>query len=148
MRKRPPETAPRLDRRTDDDELSPVLGRDAGDFLAGEPRPCSNDLTPDADPVRRGDRRRGIEPLAELSQVEARIERQLALDDERRDEDDSRPAVGGETAREVEGVLGLLPLEQRHDDRPVGDRPRPPRQPARAAVDEPEIEARSHRMTW
>jgi hypothetical protein len=58
---------------------------------------------------------------------------QLALDDERSDEDDARAAVGRETAREVDRVPGLLDLQQRHDDVPVRDRARPARQPSGAA---------------
>ena len=64
--------------------------------------------------------------MLELGQVEARVERQLAVDDEWRDEHYASAPVGGKAAREVERVLRLLPLEQRHDDRPVADRPRLP----------------------
>ena len=48
-----------------------------------------------------------------------RVERQLLVDEQRRDEDDARATVGGEPAREVERVLGLRPAEQRHDDAAV-----------------------------
>jgi len=58
-----------------------------------------------------------------------RVQRQLSLDDERSDEDDLRAAVGGEPAGEVEGVLGLLLVEQRDDDAPVADRLCPQREP-------------------
>ena len=49
--------------------------------------------------------------------MEVRVQRQLLGHDERSDEDDARTAVSGESAREVECVLGLVPAEQRHDDR-------------------------------
>ena len=72
--------------------------------------------------------------LPEL-RVEPGVERQLAVDDERRDEHDPCAAVGGEPAREIERVLRLLPREKRHDDRPIRDGLRPARQPPRAAID-------------
>jgi hypothetical protein len=76
-----------------------------------------------------------------------RVQRQLALDDERRDEDDPRAAVRGEPAREVERVRGLLPIEQRHDDRAVGDRTRPAREVPNAAVEDRGVRP-PHRNSW
>jgi hypothetical protein len=77
-----------------------------------------------------------LEPLLQAAQlaVHARVERQLALDKERRDENDPSAAVGGEPAREVERVLGLLAVEQRHYDAPVGDRARPACEASRPAM--------------
>ena len=75
------------------------------------------------------------------------VQRQLALDDERPDEDDAGAAVGGEAAGEVERVLGLLLVEQRHDDAAIGDRARPAREAPRAAVERPDVRE-LHRMSW
>ena len=66
--------------------------------------------------------------LTELP-VEVRIDRQLALEDGGRDEHDSGAPICGEPAGEIERVLRLLPVEQRHDDAAVGDRARPAREP-------------------
>ena len=54
-----------------------------------------------------------------------RVDRELALEDCRSHEDDPGPTVGSEAAGEVERMLRLLPIEQRHDDGAIGDRPRP-----------------------
>jgi hypothetical protein len=77
--------------------------------------------------------------------METCVERQLPLDEERRDEDDPRAAFRGEPAREIERVLRLLALEQRHDDRPVTDRTGPARKPPRAMVEDVDVgESQSH----
>jgi len=75
------------------------------------------------------------------------VERQLALEDGRRDEHDSRAAVGREPAGKVERVLGLLLLEQRDDDRAVGNRLRPERKAARPAAEPPDVR-QPHRSSW
>lgn len=148
MRERALESAPRLDRRADDDELGSPLLDDTRNALAEETRSRADDLPPHADAVRRGDRCGRVEPAAERAYlcVKPRVERQLALDDERCDEDDARAAVGGEPAREVECVLRLLLLEQRHDDRPVCDRPRAAREPPCATVQHADV-GESHRTS-
>jgi hypothetical protein len=107
------EAPPRFDGRADDDELGPTLGGNARDFLAEAPRPRAHDLPPDGDAVRVRDRGRAVEPLLEAGEpaVHVRVQRELALDDERRHEDDDGAAVGGETAGEIEGMLGLFLLE-------------------------------------
>jgi hypothetical protein len=132
------EAAARLDRRSDDDEFRAALGRYAGDLLAEAPGACADHFSPDADAVRAGHRSRGIEPLFEAHElpVEVRIDRQLALQYGRRDENDSGAAIGREPASEVEGVLRLLPVEQRHHDAPIGDRSRPAGEPPRAKVED------------
>ena len=56
--------------------------------------------------------------------LELCVQRQLLLDDQRRDEDDVGAAVGGEPAREVEGMLRLGAAEQGDDDAAIA-RPRP-----------------------
>ncbi len=143
------EAAPRFDGCADHDELGAVLRGDARDVPAEAPRPRADDLLPHADAVRARHRGRGLEPLlqfAELS-VEMRVQRQLALDDERDDEDDAGAAVGGEPAGEVERVLRLLPLEQGHDDAPVGDRLGPHREAPRAPPERPDV-GQLHLIRW
>jgi hypothetical protein len=142
------EAAPRLDRSADDDELGAALVRDSRDLHAKQSGACADDLTPHADAIRRSDRRGGVEPLAQDAKlsVEARVEGQLALDEERSDENDPRMAIRGEPAREIECVLRLLPREQRHDDRAVTDRARATRQPPRAPMKEAKVGA-SHRTS-
>jgi hypothetical protein len=121
------EASPRLDRGADHNELGPALRGDPGDVLPEAARPGADDLPPHADAVRGCNGGRGLEPLLQRDQlsVEVRVQWQLALDDERRDEDDPGSAVGGEPAGEIQGVLRLLPVEQRDDDAPVRDRLRP-----------------------
>jgi hypothetical protein len=132
------EAAPRLDRRADDDELRAAFRRDARDLLAQVPGARADDFPPNADAVCACHRSRRLEPLFEAHElpVEVRVDRQLTLQDGWRDENDSRAAVGREPAGEVEGVLRLLPVEQRHHDAPVGDRTRPARKPPRAKVED------------
>ena len=143
------EAAARLHRRADHDELGAALRGDLGDVLPEQPRARADDLPADCDAIRARDGGGGVEPVPYRPQlvVEVRVERQLALDDERGDEHDAGATVGGEPAREVERMLRLLPLEQRHDDAAVGDRARPAREAPRAAVQQPEIQAQPHRIT-
>jgi hypothetical protein len=143
------EAAPRLDRRPHHDKLGPVLCGDAGDVLAEAPRSGAHELQPDADAVRAGDGSRVLEPFLECHElaVEVRVDRQLTLEDGGRDQDDPGAAIGGEAAREVEGMLGLLPVEQRHDDAAIGDRARPASEAARTPVEDPEVR-HLHRMSW
>jgi hypothetical protein len=138
-RERVLEAASRLDRRADDDELGAALCDDARDVLAEEARPRADDLASHADAVRRRDGRRRVEPLLQLRELETRVERQLAVDIERHNEHNPRAAVGGEAAGKVERMLRLLPLEQRHDDRPVRDRARAAREPPRAKLQDAEV---------
>lgn len=92
-----------------------VVG-DLRDLLSEPAFARPDDHAPHANAVCVGDRGRLIEVLAQLGEIEVRVERQLLLDDERRDEDDAGAAVGGEAAREVERVFRLGQPEQRHDD--------------------------------
>jgi hypothetical protein len=148
-RERALEATPRLDRSADDNKLRAALSRHARDFLTEQTGARADDFAPHANAVRRGDRRGRVEPIAERAHlvVKARVERQLPLDEERRDEHDARAAVSCEPAREIERVLRLLPLEQRHGDRPITDRPRPARQPPSAATEPPDVDAEPHRST-
>jgi len=137
------EAAPRLDRRADDDELRMALRRDARDLVGEATRPRPHDLAAHRDAVRARHRRRGLEPLLEARKrhVEVRVQRQLALEHGRRDENDPRAAVGREPAGEIERVLGLLPVEQGHDDAAIGDRARPAREAPGAAMEQVEVVA-------
>jgi hypothetical protein len=137
------EAAPRLDRHADDDELRMALRRDTRDLVGEAPGPRPHDLATHRDAVGGRDRRRGLEPLLEARErpVEVRVQRQLALEHGRRDEHDPRAAVGREATGEVEGVLGLLPVEQRHDDAAIGDRARPTREAPGAAMEQVEVGA-------
>jgi len=112
------EAAARLDGGADDDELRAMLGRGAGRVLPEASRTRPHDPPADADAVGLRDGRRRLEPSPQLHElaVELRVERQLARDDERRDEHDPRAPVRGEAAGEVERVLRLLQVEERDDD--------------------------------
>lgn len=148
MRERAPEAASRLDRGADDDELGAALVRDARDLFTEQSGAHADDLAPHADAVRPRDRRGRTEPVAQSAQlvVEACVERQLALDEQRSDEHDPRMAVRGEPARELERVFRLLLFEQRHDDRAIAERARAAREPVGTAPEAVEIEA-SHRTS-
>ena len=143
------EAATRLDRRAHDDELRAALLRDTRDVLAQAPRPRANDLPPDRDAVGARHRGCGLEPLLQAGDraVHVCVQRQLALDDERRDEHDPGAAIGSEPAGKVERVLGLLPVEERDDDAPVRDRAGPAREAPRPAPEERDAGA-PHRMKW
>ena len=143
------EAAPRLDGRADYDELGAPLQSDANDFLAEAARARADDLPPDVHAVGVRHRGCGVEPLLEAHElpVEVRVDRQLPLEDGRRDEDDAGAAIGREPAGEVDRVLRLLSVEQRHHDRPVGDRARPARESSRTMVEEP-YAGELHRRSW
>jgi hypothetical protein len=149
MREGTAEAAPRLDGGADDDELGTTLCGDARNLYAEAARPCADDLAPHADAVGARHGRRGLEPLPEAGKraVHAGVQRQLALDRERRDENDPSASVRCEAAGEVERVHGLLPLEQGHDDTAVRDRPRPAREAPGAAVEHPDV-GQLHRSSW
>ena len=102
-----------------------------------------------ADAVRISDRGSMVEPGAQLRQlgVEVRVEGQLLRDDQRRDEDDVGAAVGGESAGEIDRVLGLLAAEQRHDDAAIANRGRAAREAPGAATDEAKV-GKPHRKIW
>jgi hypothetical protein len=143
------EAAPRLDRRADDHELGPALGRDACDLLAEAAGPGTDDFPTHVDAVRAGDGRRGLESLLQAHElpVEVRLDRQLTLEDGRRDEHDTRAAVGREPAGEIERMLRLLPVEQRHDDGAIRDRASPARE-APSPPMEPSDVGQPHRISW
>ena len=143
------ETAPRLDRRADDDEFGTALRRDTRDLLAETSGTRADDLAPHRDAVGARDRGRTLESLLQAREraVHVRVDRQLTVDDQRADEDDARATVGGEPTGEIEGVLRLVLVEQRHDDAPVGDRARPPREMLRAVVQQTDVR-KPHFRSW
>jgi len=126
-----------------------MRGGDSRGVLAEASRPRAHDLPPHGDAVRGRHRGRRLEPLLELGEpaVHVRVERQLALDDQWSHEHDAGAPVGCETAGEIERVLGLLPVEQRHRDAPIGDRARPAREVPGAAVEDPDV-GELHRSSW
>jgi hypothetical protein len=135
------EAAPRLDRRAHDDELGAALGRDAGDFLGQAAGTGAHDLAAHADAVRARHRFRRLEPLLQADElaVEMRVQRKLALEDGRSDQNDAGAAIGGEPAGQIERVLRLLRVQQRYDDAPIGDRPRQARKTLRPAPQQPDV---------
>jgi hypothetical protein len=73
-----------------------------------------------ADPITLGER-----PLAAqldtknpFLTVEVSIERQLPVDEERRQQEDPCTTIGGEPASQVQRMAGVLLIEQRDDDHP------------------------------
>jgi hypothetical protein len=108
-----------------------VIARDFGELVAERARPGADQPPPRPHAVRLGDRIGAVEPLAERLDlgIEMGVERQLAGDEERRDEDNASSPVGGEPAGEVEGMHRLLVPEQRHHDAAEADRHRAPREP-------------------
>jgi hypothetical protein len=143
------EAAARLDRGADDDELCAALGGDASDVLAEAPGTRAHDLPPHAHAVRAHQSGRRLEPLLQAREraVHVRVQRQLALDDERRDENDLGAPVGRETAGEVERMLRLLLVEQRHDNAAIGDRAGPAREASCPSVEHSDGRE-PHRMSW
>ena len=77
------EAAPRLDGCAYYDELRAALRGDACNLLAEAAGTCANDLLPDVDAVRAGDRGRELQAFLEVPElsVEMRVQRQLALED-------------------------------------------------------------------
>ena len=136
-------------RRADDDELGSPLRSDAGDLVPEASRTGAHDHPTHADSIRARHGGRGLESLLERGELEVRVQRQLAVDDERRDEHDPRAAVGREPAGEVERVLRLVPLEQRDDDAAVGDRLGPQHESAQPAPKCPYVRTpQRHRSSW
>jgi len=109
-----------------------VVARDVGELASERAAPRPDDPPVGVHAVRLGDGGRVCERRAQglRLRVEVRVERQLLRNEERRDEDDARTAVGRDPAGEVERVLRLATAEERDDDAPIADRGRPPREPA------------------
>ena len=149
MREGTPEAASRVDRCADDHELRAAFGRDSRHLLAEASRPRADELAPHRHTVRARNRGRIFELLLQGREraVHVGVEWQLALHDQRPDEDDSGAPVGGEPAREVQGMLRLRLVEQRHDDAPVGNRTGPAREMPRPVVQEPDVR-KPHFRSW
>jgi len=128
-----------------------VVVGDLGELDSERALARADDAPGHADVVRVCDRGSVVEPGAQLRQldVEVRVEGQLLRDDQRRDEDDVGAAVGGDTAGEIERVLGLLAAEQRHDDAAIADRSRAAREAPGAATDQAKVgKPKPHRKIW
>jgi len=126
-----------------------VILRDLRDLAAELPGAHAQDPTARCDAVGVGDGGGRIQPALQLGDlgVEVGIQGQLPLDEQRRDEHDPRSTVRGETAREVESVLRLLPLEQRDDDAAVPDRLGAAGETPGAAPEAGQV-GPSHRRSW
>jgi hypothetical protein len=126
-----------------------VVSRRLGELAAERALAGADDAADGGDAVRLGDCAGLVERGAQLAHltVEVRVERQLLRDDERRDEDDARAAVGGEAAGEVERVVRLLAAEERHDDRPVAHGRGPAGETPCAPADRREVRPLHHR-SW
>jgi hypothetical protein len=148
-RERATKAEPRLDGRADDDELGAMIVRDLRQLAAERSLPRPDDPAAGADAVRLRDRRGMAERGAQSGdlRIEVRVEGQLLRDEERRDEDDARAAVGGEPAREVERVDGLGAPEERHHDRPVADGGRAAGEALRATADGADVRP-AHQSSW
>ena len=120
-----------------------------GELMAKRAGAGADHSPPRPHAVRLGDRVGAVEPLAERLDlgVEMGVERQVAGDEERGDEDDARAPVGGEPAGEVERVHRLLVAEQGHDDAAVADRHCPPREPPQPPLQRSDV-GTSHRRIW
>jgi hypothetical protein len=92
-----------------------------GDRASELPRPGTHDLSVCADPIALGKRPLAVQLDTEnlFLTVEVSIERQLPVDEERRQQEDACTTIGGEPASQVERVAGVLLVEQRDDDHPV-----------------------------
>jgi len=120
-----------------------VLVDDLGEIAPERALARADDPAADTDTVGVGDRRRMVERRLQRGElgVEVRVQRQLSRYHERRDEDHSGAAVAGETAGEIEGVLGLVSAQQRNDDAAVADRRRPPGETPGAPPERADVEA-------
>ena len=101
-----------------------MVVRDLRELAAERPLPRADDPTGCTHAVRLGDGGRLVERRAQVGDLgpEVRVEWELLRNDERGDEHDTRAAVGGEPAGEIERVLGLRATEERDDDVAVADR--------------------------
>ena len=144
------EATPGLDGSADDHELRAVVVGHLGELDAESALARTHDLPAHGDAVGLRDRRRVIELVLQLVDLasEVRVQRELLIDDEGRDEDDARTAVRCEAAGEIESMLRLGPAEERNNDVPVADGRRSPREPPEAPAGDPETCGQLHRRIW
>jgi hypothetical protein len=120
----PSEAAPRLDRRSDDDQHSlHVFGRCCQTWPE-LPVSSPDDASVRWNPIALRHRLLAckLRPKRGLLLIEMRVERQLELDEERCDQEHARAAVGRQPAGNVERVPRRLLLEQRDNDgRPMSN---------------------------
>ena len=144
------EATPGFDGSADDHELRAVVVGHLGELDAEGALTGAHDLPAHSDAVGLRDRGRVIELFLQLVDLapEVRVQRELLIDDEGRDEDDARTAVRCEAAGEIDSMLRLGPAEERNDDVPVADGRRSPRQPPEAPAGDPETCGQLHRRIW
>jgi len=111
----------RLDGGSDHDEGGAYVFSGVGNGASKLAGPGAHDLPVRADPVTLGKRPIAAELDTEggFFTVEVSIERQLPVDEERRQQEDASPTIGGEPAGQVQRMPGVLLVEQRNDDHPV-----------------------------
>jgi hypothetical protein len=109
-----------------------VIQRHLGQLASESALACPDDPPAHAHAVGVGNRRSTVESGLELADLtfEVGVEGELLWHDEGRDEHHPCSAVRGETAGQVQSVLGLRAPEERHHDAPVADRRRTPRETA------------------
>lgn len=112
------EASLRLDGGSDNDEGGANVFGGRGDGASQLAGPSAHDLPVRADAVTLGKRPLAAELDTEhlLLAMEMGIERQLPLDEERREQENARATIGGEPARQVQRVPGVLLVEQRDDN--------------------------------
>ena len=111
----------RLDGGSEHDERGAYVLGGIGDGASELARPGAHDLSMRADPVALGERPLAaqLDTQCAFLTVEVSIEGQLPVDEERRQQEDARPTVGGKPAGEVQCMAGVLLVEQRNDDHAV-----------------------------
>jgi hypothetical protein len=115
------EASLRLDGGSDHDERGSHVLRGVGDRASELTGPRSHDLSVRPDPVALG--QRALATQLDTKNLfltrEVSIERQLPVDEERRQQEDACTALAGEPASEVQRMPGVLLVEQWDDDHPV-----------------------------
>ena len=114
------ETPLRLDAGPDHDERGVCALGGVGDGASKLAGTRSHDLSVRADPIALGQcpLAAELDPEHLLLGLEVRIEGQLPVDEERRQQEDVRAPIGGKPAGQVQRMPGVLLVEQRDDDHP------------------------------
>ena len=102
-----------LDGGSDHDEGGAYVLGGVGDGASELAGPCAHDLSVRADAIALGKRPLAAELDTErrFLTVEVSIERQLPVDEERRQQEDARATIGGQPAGQVQRVTGVLLVE-------------------------------------